>query len=264
MNLWSRIGLAKALALCWPAMIAAQVGLSLPVINNATTGQVVTMPVTVLNFDSISAAQFVLRWNPAVLEYQSVSNFNLPGLDIEDFGLTNALDSGYIRFAWTAPFLNSGVTLADGVAIFNLKLKVIGGVGTGSEVRFTELVPTIYFEIVNANGQTFNINQALLDHGFVAVGYTLNTPEPSGALLDAQLNPNPGNGDTCLGLELERAATLQYMITDGAGRCFQRRTLELTAGMHRLDIAASDLPAGLYYVVLFTPDAVQALPWMLY
>ena len=48
-----------------------------------------TLDVAVRDFTDILSVEYTIRWDPAVITLQSVSDFNLVDLDIADFDLTN-------------------------------------------------------------------------------------------------------------------------------------------------------------------------------
>ena len=123
--------------------LSAQLGLSLPVINNITPGALVSFTVTVSDFDSIVGMQYVIRWDPEVFEYDGTGSYNLPELSTDDFGTTQALDSGILRVLWVYSNLLGGVSVNDGTSIFRLRLNAIGPVGSGSPILFTEDVDAV-------------------------------------------------------------------------------------------------------------------------
>lgn len=95
------------------------------------------IPITTLNFDSLGSLQFSLGWDPLVLSYQTVGNFN-PALNLSpsNFGVAQ-VNSGFLAFNWTtgAP-LTGGTTLPDGAVLFTIELTVIGNSGSNSAVSF--------------------------------------------------------------------------------------------------------------------------------
>lgn len=94
----------------------------------------------------------------------------------------------------------------------------------------------------------------------------VDTPGASAANPTLELSapwPNPANRAVALAFTLPRTATVSLSILDLAGREVARPAAgELTAGRHsfRWDGRAADgaeLPAGLYFVRLVTPDGVR-------
>ena len=109
----------------------------LPVIPSATCGELISIPITAYNFDTIAALQFSMGWNPAQLQYNSVSNLN-PALNLaqSNFGIGNT-SNGEFSFGWTGPF--NGLTLPDGDILFFLNVTVLGQ----GDIDFTDIPTTI-------------------------------------------------------------------------------------------------------------------------
>lgn len=251
---------------------AQAVGFSLPTVNNITPGQNMLLPVSVTNFDSILSAQFVIRWNPQVLQFQSVASLNLPNLDPEDFGMTEAVDSGFIRFGWASPtdvmHPNEGTTVADGTVIFRLKMKAVGPDTSSTPVRFTELAPLTIFEVTKGNGQVFGYAPGnippVLHPGFVAIGYTVATHEAGNPDAFVRVSPNPFQASTQIMLTLEEASPVQLIVTDVAGRILLEKKFQLPAGQHGMEIASSQLrEKGTYFMLCRTKSFSIAMPLFL-
>ena len=103
---------------------------------DAEAGSTVCVPVTVNDFDGIASLQFSLAWDPAVLQFTAVQNFNIPDLNAGSFNTTLAAN-GQIAMAW---FDNTaqGVTIADGTTIFEMCFTVLGASGTASNITFSD------------------------------------------------------------------------------------------------------------------------------
>jgi len=138
---------------------------------NAAAGETVCVPVTVNDFNGIASLQFSMQWDPAVLQFNEVTNFNLPDLNAGSFNSTQTA-SGQIAMAWFDDAAQ-GITLADGTVLFELCFTVLGVDGTSSSIVFTD-TPT-QREAANANN-TITFTET---NGSVAVGEgTVNPPPP--------------------------------------------------------------------------------------
>lgn len=236
--------------------LSAQIGLSLPVVNNISPNDFVNFHVKVKGFDSIVGMQYVIRWDPEVFEFVSVGSYNLAELDGEDFGTTQALDSGIVRLLWSHSNLLGGVSVDSGTAIFRVRLKAIGPVGTGSTVIFTQdaLTP---FDIVQANSDSsltsYNINEVDLNQGFGAIGYTVAAGEPSDADdITADIFPNPFTETAFVRFDLKTTSDVELRVTDVAGRTLYEKTLpQLPPGQHGTEIAPPQLrEKGICFLIL--------------
>ncbi len=103
--------------------------------GSAACGQTFSVDVTALNFDSLGSLQFSLGWDPAILQYVSVNNFN-PALLLAatNFG-TTSVNTGFAAFSWTTNSLN-GTTIPNGAVLFTLNFNVIGGNNANSQIQF--------------------------------------------------------------------------------------------------------------------------------
>lgn len=243
MNACLRITFVSLWLICASFVVAQQpVGVYIPILNNATPGSLITLPVRVINFDSIASAQFVIRWDTTILRFKSVNSLNLPGMNGQSFNSLNSLDSGLLRFAWEGPNSFPGVSVLDSTIIFRIKFDVLGPLLSGSSVYFTESFPT-FFEITKVHAdsslEAINLNEATIHQGFVAVGYTVSSEEPASEhLLSADVFPNPFSSASELRFELEHSGNVQIAVHDLSGRlCYENDLGVLAAGKHSLNLA---------------------------
>lgn len=244
-------------------ILRAQVTFSLPLVNNVTPGTVVTMPVRVAKFDSIVGVQFVIQWDPAVINYLSVLNFNLPGLTIDNFGRKDTAQ-GILRFAWNTPLVKAGVSLPDSTVIFLIKFGVKGANGQGTPVAFTEIPPT-QFEVVLADTARapLRMKDCVLKHGYVAIGFAVSTGEsredPSS--LPVKIWPNPFAHRTLVSFALSSAEEVQLVLIEASGRIVEEQRYALPAGWHGIEIAAAQLPRhGVHFLLLRTRTQTSVQP----
>jgi hypothetical protein len=251
--------------------MSAQVELLLPNINNVTPGGTVIVPVQVVRFDSMAAAQFVIRWDSTVLRYKSLTNLSALGLTVgTNFNLNNALDSGMIRFQWVSTSSCPGTTLTDSTVIFKIRFDVIGPVLSGTTVKFASAYPTL-FEITQAGDscktKSYSINQVKLHQGFVAVGYTATaTREPDANPLHISITPNPFSNRAHVTFNLGNADDLHLTILDASGRvCYENVLNRLAAGPQSLDIENTWLQdkKGTYFLVLRAGAQVSVRPFLM-
>jgi len=114
------------------------VTLALPEIN-AAPGTDVCVDVTVENFVEIFTFQFSVNWDPSVLQFNEVTNFNpnLNQFDEADFGL-NQTSAGRLAASW-ADFTNfQAVTFPDDTPLFSICYTVVGTFGDCSPLMFTD------------------------------------------------------------------------------------------------------------------------------
>jgi Cohesin domain len=263
MHLWLRVLFASQLLFAF-FPLSGQVSLSLPVINNAMTGLVVGPTIKVTKFDSIVSMQFIVRWNPKVLAFQDVSEFKLPGLDkSKHFSFVQTQDSGILRFQWIAPSVTTGAKLADGTDIFRIDLKIIGAVSTGSTLSIGEKNPTFFeiSQIQNKKEVRIPLDRAIIKQGFVAVGYTLSSPESleAEAALSLKAYPNPSGEALNLAFQLERADDVRLTLLDSGGRTVWQMEERFSAGQHGIEIASTRFREKGVYFLLFNTGRYSLL-----
>ncbi|MCC6413104.1 MAG: hypothetical protein IT270_15680 [Saprospiraceae bacterium] len=237
MNQRLRIALAGLWLCLLSSPLLAQPGFYLPFANNATPNGLINMPIKVVRFDSVITAQFVLRWDPAVLEFLFVDQLNLPELVIENFNTSQALDSGIMRFAWVASDFDAGVSLPDSSTIFRLRFRILGEIGDTSNVEITEISPNTIFEIGTASGDIYLLDSVEITSGFVAVGFTVETGEPGFDPFEARVFPNPFVDRIHLTFQIQNAGPVDVLLTDAQGKILYEENTYFTVGKHGMEIA---------------------------
>ena len=275
MHLWLRSLGVSVLTLISTFLAAQPFGFSLPVINDAFTGAIVNPACSVTNFDSVTSLQFVLRWDPLLLQFQEVYALNLNGLEADDFGLTQALDSGIIRLQYESPSAFPGTSAPDGTNIFRVRFKVIGALGTGSGFEITESFPTA-FEVTQVQPDStifaYSIETAApldsvqINNGFVAIGYMVAAQEPGTQReMPVEISPNPFTDHTTVAFHLENASVVRMTLHDLAGRVVRTEDWPASAGDQSIAIPAAGFPApGTYFLTLQTATQACVRPLFLF
>ncbi len=124
--------------------------------------ETVCVEVGVIDFNCVLSLQYTIAWDTAVLDFQSLENFNLQYLDNSAFGLTN-VDNGALTFAWFDLDF-SGEELPDSTVIFEICFDAVGMEGDQTPVYITDTPTTI--EVVNTNGDNAGLNP---DTGIVEI-----------------------------------------------------------------------------------------------
>ena len=229
-----------------------------PLLDSVTSGAIapISLPLKAVNLDSVVSMQFAVRWDPKVLQYHSIVNFNFSNLSIADINISRALDSGYVRLQWEGPSsLPPGASVPDSSTIFRMRFKAIGPDTSSSPVKITELLnfPPTYFEIVKVRPDSTNEDYLLPEcphqNGFVAIGFGLvSSSEPTVNEIPLTLAPNPFSVSAQLNFILDETADTQVFITDVMGRIvFQKNFFKCLPGQHGMVIENSMLAApGVY------------------
>ena len=249
--------------------LSAQVGFSLPFVNNATPGSPLNAPVQVTGFNNIAGVQFVITWDPQVLNFLTVDNFNLPGLDPAEFNTSDAAANGILRFAWVSDNLNAGTTRPDGTTIFRIRFQVLGAVNSSTPITITQSAPTSFEvnQIVGGNLQALNIDQVQLTQGFAAVGFTVGVSDISNdSGWAVSIVPNPFSDTAYIFFENNETADIQAVITDVAGKIIlEKKFFSSSSGQHGMEIASSQLrEKGMYFLILRTDKRSCVRPLFLF
>lgn len=244
---------AVCIGLLYCTSLFGQVGFSLPTYTNTNNGDNLNFPVSVVNFDSVFSIQFVIQWNPDVLEFQSVEHLVNP-LNIVDsvcFNLLEAQSAGVIRFRWYTS--SSYKTLPNAAAIFTLKMRVVGEDGMFTPVAFTELPPITYYEVVRgAPNQFFNLNNSLLTNGKVTVGL-VGSDEPQDIFSGISIAPNPVTTGTVLRFFTTDSNDAFYSVTDVTGKAVLSSVFSTQPGLNEVPLNTSGFGSpGVYYLHLWS------------
>ena len=155
------------------AALSASCSFDVTVENNNTTtftlsanevvvnciGEVSQIDITSENFIDMTTLSFTFMWDPAVVNFSSVGNFNLQFLDNNDFNLDDTL-SGKLYLSWFDDDV-TGENLADGETIFSIFFETVGSTGTTTDLMFqdgpTDLVaahgfPPTEYPVVTVDG----------------------------------------------------------------------------------------------------------------
>ena len=218
--------------LCLSVSVSAQsLTLSLPEVTVAD-GEMVTLPLTVSNFDSIVSIQLSINWDTDVATYLDFELGELPLLAIGDF----QAEQGELRLSW---FDNTGNgrTLTDGAVIANLQFTAMGNPGDFTDLRFTST--PLEIQIFQAT-PVFGIFEPLelnANDGRVAIqeplGFGINSTNVScfgaadgNAQVTLEVNPDDfdlswtgPDGFSASGLTLDGLSGGEYIltITDDSG-----------------------------------------------
>ncbi|HMX39031.1 MAG TPA: cohesin domain-containing protein [Saprospiraceae bacterium] len=229
-------------------------GVALPVLNQVTVGATVEPTVSLTGLSNLAAAQFVIVWNPQVLHFQSVENFQIPGMDASHFGMAETAQ-GILRFGWAGT--GTGVSLNAEQPLFDIRFQVVGPNLSGSALTITEVSPTA-FELIEYNGAqyvNYTFAQAQVTSGFVAVGYTVSAAEAAWAeALPVAAAPNPFHDFSAVTFDLSAPTELSLAVCDAAGRLIYTEMRQASAGPQRIEVLAERLPAaGTYFLTVRTP-----------
>lgn len=129
-----------------PPPVVGQMGLVAGSGEVAPSGQV-CLPITTKGFTNVISMQYTLKWDPAVLSYQAVKDFNLRNFGTNNYG-AHRTKEGMLTVVWIDESLK-GVTLKEGTPIYKVCFTATGKSGQSSPFRFDNS-PTPY-EVANVD-----------------------------------------------------------------------------------------------------------------
>jgi hypothetical protein len=206
--------------------------------QDAAAGSQVTVPVRVKDFINILSVQGTIIFDPAIISFVSVQQFNVPGMNAGNFGVTQ-IGSGILTFSWFESNL-IGQTLADSAIIFSVKFNVTGTTGQLSALTFSS-TPTL-LEVGNTLGQSETLN---LVNGAVHVANTSTVYD-----LSLIIDKKSGNTGTQVlipvkGVKFKNINSIQGTIMfDPAVATFTGTTNYMLPGMNSANFGTTLINSG--------------------
>lgn len=150
-------------------------------VETTSPNQEVCVKITAQGFKNIVTAQWSHKWDPAVLQFKEIRNFNLPQASGGDLNFaTNRISEGILTFSWNTTDFANGTTLNDNSVLYEICFTAIGQNGKFSLVEFSNSPRAI--EISDLNGIiTPNLTSGRVNIGQSTGGdgFTINIGEAS-------------------------------------------------------------------------------------
>jgi len=124
-------------------------------------GDQIEVDVKVCGFSNIIGFQFSLQWNPMVLSYVEVKNFNpnLDGYDDDSFGKeTDDISEGFLRTLWNDFNSPSGTSLLSNSVLYTAVFDVVSMKDTMTDVGVCRFSCPLAFEIIDSDQRSLNFN----------------------------------------------------------------------------------------------------------
>lgn len=217
----------------------------------AESGDVITVPVRVKDFNDVSGFQFSMNWNAQELEFINAAD---GVLDIHEGA--NQVSNGKLAIVWTKDDAE-GLTLDDGTEVFYLNFRVKGSNGIASPVSITgSKIPMEavsgdleYLRIRTTNGE-IEIGDMPSAGGHNTGGYALH-----------QNFPNPFDDQTEIRFEVPERSQVEFVIRNVAGTEVMRITGSYDAGSHSIvwdgkNQSGVQMTAGVYFVQMRAKDYI--------
>ncbi|MFM2392984.1 MAG: hypothetical protein RLZZ546_966, partial [Bacteroidota bacterium] len=125
-----------------------------------SSGQYVSIPVTVKNFKEILSLENSFSWDSTSLEYQGVSDFAVSNLNLQNFG-TTLVSKGLLLFSWFDTQA-SGISLSDNTILFKINFKLKDNFKGSSEVKVVNAPINLLCVNKNLENVTLNVSNAVI------------------------------------------------------------------------------------------------------
>ncbi|MFT5382739.1 MAG: hypothetical protein ACI81W_000128, partial [Saprospiraceae bacterium] len=123
--------------------------------DSAATGDPVCLDIAVCNFVDIVGMSYTMQFDPAILQFDNVNNFNLADLDAGSFGTNNA-GAGLITLAWFDP-MGAGVTVPDETVIYSVCFTAIGAGGETDSLLINSALAQIDVTDISSGGANIGL-----------------------------------------------------------------------------------------------------------
>lgn len=225
-------------------VLQAQVGFSIGS-QIAQPGTTIEVPVQVAQFDNIGGFQFSLAWDPAVISFQEVTNYDLDKIELFDY---HEDMPGSFRAVWQADNPDTGFSVEDGHTIFTLKFVVVGSVDDSTWISFSD-VP-LEPEVVNYNNDImpveFTFGLVRVDEGSAARALA------SGPIV-VQIIPNPCREWCDVLLSVTQSMDVHIRVVDLSGNTVYQIDRHLEPGQQEVSLpAVQALASGGYFIMVET------------
>ncbi len=227
----------------------AQVTLSTDDISTMN-GEVVEVDLKVEGFNGIISGQFLMNYDPAVLEFVTVGNLNLEYLTAANFGTPPDLDAGEITFAWFDESL-AGITIEDGTSIFTITFNVIGANGSSTILDIDEdPTASTMLEFADGNGVVVVTSQ----EGTVTVGDPMSARDVvTQDFIFFPITPNPIKESGVLSFQLNETKETRLSIYNTSGKLLFEHSQTFLNGINNFELTKNYFPtAGTYLIELNT------------
>jgi len=122
--------------------------------QTVAAGQTVCLPVQVQQFDQIMSMQYTMHFDPAVLQFKEIKDFQLKDMGKSNFG-TNRASNGIITTSWYDLDVK-GLSVNNNTPIYQVCFDAIGTAGQASPVEFNG--DPVIVEISNAAGEVIRFS----------------------------------------------------------------------------------------------------------
>lgn len=123
--------------------------------DSAMTGEQVCLDVAACNFTDILSMQYTMQFDPTIIQFDNVGNFNLQDLSSGNFG-TTMTNNGFVTVSWN-DLMGQGVTVPDETVIYSICFTAIGPGGSIDTVKINSSLAQIEVTDINSGGSNIGL-----------------------------------------------------------------------------------------------------------
>lgn len=214
----------------------------------ASPGSTIEVPIQVQQFDSIGGFQLSLDWDPQVISFNGITNFDLDKVENFDY-VENTPGSLYLF--WFAQDVEKGYSLEDDHTIFTLQFAVVGEIGDSTWVRFVD-VP-YEPEAVDWDDNLLSLE---FSFGLIKVDEQSSVSTLPASPVVIQIIPNPCRDWCDVLLTVQEPLDVQIRIIDLTGKTVYHTDRHLEPGQQEVSLpAVQALSSGGYYIMVETTQS---------
>lgn len=209
-------------------------------------GSQIGVPVRVSDFAGILSLQGTIEWNPAVASFVGVSAFGLTGMNAGSFG-TTLTTTGKLTYSWDDAMLQ-GVTLPDSSILFAVDFDLVGQMGSGTSVAFSNNPTNL--EFVDSNFTTLP-HQTQAGYLLIEDTTTTNLSDFYHEPYSLQVFPNPLNHQSVVEFDGGMEENVRIELWDVMGNRINGLEVPAVSGRNRVALNegfAEGISRGIYWI----------------
>ncbi|MEM6345938.1 MAG: LamG-like jellyroll fold domain-containing protein [Bacteroidota bacterium] len=208
----------------------------------AQPGDLISIPVSVKDFNDIAGYQYTLQWDPNVLQFEAIEDKALEAI----YGTQDAAN-GNLTAAWF-DLAGQSVSLNDGEVAFEMTFRVVGQMGSQTSFNITSaLTPSQAYE------GDLTLIEVTTEPNVLTVGATTSVDPQLAGYSFVQNFPNPFTSSTAFEFSLGQSENVKFEIYSLTGQVVRSFEGRYTAGDHSLEwdgktLNGVDVSEGVYLV----------------
>jgi hypothetical protein len=213
------------------------------------------IPITVNNFNNLTALQYTLNFNNKDYEYVGIENNKL-GIE---FNQQQATRNGSISFLW-ANAKGEAQRLEDGSVLFEIVLKPKQGIRNWELGIGGEPIKNLQLTINNSITEIEAWDKDNLQHNIILTKRETNNEKPVTRNEWFSVSPNPNDGNIVVAIAANATKKIIFELTDAQSKTLYSQRIEVIKGTNNFKLNLnknSKLLHGIYFIKAIGLDGVE-------